>query len=124
MEDVEMAFVLHADTVQLRVDDQGDVRVGRTRVLLDMVVDAFNDGATPEMILRTYSTLALADIYSAIAYYLRHKDEVDQFLCLRKEQAEKVRRAIEDHQGDMKGIRERLLARRGQPEKGHVENGQ
>ena len=37
---------------------------------------AFNRGATPEEIVIAYPAVSLADIYSVIAYYLRHQQDV------------------------------------------------
>jgi uncharacterized protein (DUF433 family) len=89
------------------------VRVGQSRVLLELVIHAFQDGATPEVIVLSYPTLTLADVYSVIAYYLRHKDDVEQYLAQRERKAEEVQRRVEAGQGDLKDIRARLLARRG-----------
>ena len=38
---------------------------------LELVIHA-EDGATPGAIVQRYETLALADVYSVIAYYLHH----------------------------------------------------
>jgi len=62
--------------VPLATDADGVVRVAGTRVTLDTIVNAFQDGATAEEIAQQYSTLALGDIYSVLGYYLRHKDDV------------------------------------------------
>ena len=55
----------------LRREDSGAIRVGQTRVLLELVVHAFQDGATPEAIVQGYPTLSLAEVYAVIAYALR-----------------------------------------------------
>ncbi len=107
-----MAFTVQAESPPLREDASGALRVGASRVLLELVIHAFQDGATPEEIAQRYSTLALGDVYAVIAYYLRHRDEVDSYLALREEKAGETRRKIETRQGDLKGIRARLLARR------------
>ncbi|HBI46988.1 MAG TPA: hypothetical protein DDY78_29665 [Planctomycetales bacterium] len=107
-----MTLSIHADQVPLRVTPEGDVRIGATRVLLDLVVHAFDEGATPEAVVQRYPTLRLADVYAVMAYRLLHRAEVDAYLQRREERADEVRRKIEARQGDMSGIRERLLARR------------
>ena len=43
-----------------REDAAGAVRVGDSRVLLELVIRAFQDGATLETIVQRYSTMALA----------------------------------------------------------------
>jgi uncharacterized protein (DUF433 family) len=101
------------DPLPLRVDGDGVVRVGPTRVPLDTVVGAFQDGAAAEEIVMQYTSLQLADVYAVISYYLRHQPEVDAYLDERQKQAEQVRRENEAR-FDMTGIRERLLARRNQ----------
>ena len=75
-----MRFVVHADPVPLRIDADGEVRVGETRVLLDLVVQANREGIAPESIVQMYSSLQLADVHAVIAYYLRHQAEVDEYL--------------------------------------------
>jgi uncharacterized protein (DUF433 family) len=101
-----------AEAPPLREDVSGALRVGGSRVLLELVIRAFQDGATPETIVQRYSTLALADVYAAIAYYLHHRDEVEEYLARREQKAEEVRRRIESEQGNLADIRARLLARR------------
>jgi uncharacterized protein (DUF433 family) len=101
-----------AFTVPLREDAVGTLRVGDSRVLLDLVIRAFQDGATPETIVQRYSTLELPDVYAVIAYYLRHRDEVEEYLARREQMAEEVRQRIENQHGDLSEIRARLLAQR------------
>ena len=96
----------------LREDAAGALRVGNSRVLLELVIRAFQDGATPETIVQRYSTLTLPDVYAVIAYYLRHRDEVDEYLFRREGMAEETRQRIESRQGDLSEIRARLLTRR------------
>src|SRR5258708_17217194 len=99
------------EPVALRLDENGDYRVGNSRVLLDLVIHQFEEGATQEQIVQSYDTLQLADVYSVITYYLRHQAEVKEYLKRREEEAEKVRAKIEARQGDMSEFRKRLLAR-------------
>jgi Protein of unknown function (DUF433) len=49
------------DEIPLARDSQGAYRVGGTRVTLDLVIRAFNRGATAEEIVQKYDTLHLAD---------------------------------------------------------------
>src|SRR5687767_2135118 len=107
-----MPLTIQPEAPPLRVDESGAVRVGNTRVLFVLVVRAFQNGATPEDIVRMYETLNLADTYAAVAYYLRHKSEVEAFLTEYDEQAEEVWKKIRERQGDQSGIRARLLARK------------
>jgi uncharacterized protein (DUF433 family) len=98
--------------VPLRIEPTGAIRIGQTRVLLELVIRAFQDGATPEAIVQRYSSLNLADVYAVIAYYLRHRIEVEDYLTLREQQAAAIQEKIEARQGDLSEIRNRLAAQR------------
>lgn len=104
-----MAFTLQAETAPLREDAAGALRVGNSRVLLELVIRAFQDGATPETIVQRYSTLELPDVYAVVAYYLRHPSEVEGYLARREQKAEEVRQRIESQQGDLSEIRARVV---------------
>lgn len=106
-----MPLTIHPDAPLLRVDEAGAVRVGKTRVLFVLVVHEFQNGATPEEIVSAYDTLDLADAYAAVAYYLRHKAEVEEYLAEYDRNAEAIRKQIEARQGTQVGMRERLLRR-------------
>ncbi|MGB9181073.1 MAG: DUF433 domain-containing protein [Pyrinomonadaceae bacterium] len=99
------------ETIPLETDADGVMRVGKTRVTLDTVVTAFNDGATAEEIAQQYPSLDLADVYYVIGYYLRQRAEVEEYLARRCEEAERVREENE-LRFDPHGVRDRLLARR------------
>ena len=106
-----MTLLIQPEAPPLRQDASGALRVGSSRVLVELVIRAFQDGATPEAIAQRYSTATLADIYAVIAYYLRHRQEVDTYLAEREQQAQAVRQRIEHHQGDLADLRHRILAR-------------
>lgn len=106
-----MNVILTNDTLPLRIDDSGAIRVGGTRVTLDTVVEAFVSGATAEQIVQDFSVLCLADVYAAIGFYLRHRSDVDAYLAERRQRGRHIRETIEAN-GNLTGIRERLLARR------------
>jgi len=55
-------FELLSVAVPLWEDPPGVFRVGKTRVLLELVVHAFQRGESPESIVRTYRTLQLSDV--------------------------------------------------------------
>ena len=100
-----------ADPIPLKMDAHGVARVGGTRVTLDTVVTAFEQGATPEEIVYRYPSLDLVDVYAVIAYYLRHRSDVEAYLCEQRREADEVRKQNEAR-FPRDGIRERLLARR------------
>ena len=107
-----MPLAIIPEVPPLRIDDTGAVRVGQTRVLFVLVVEAFQDGATPEEIVQMYDSLSLADAYGAIAYYLRHRAESEAYLAEYNRQAAEVRKRVEAAQRDLPDIRQRLLAER------------
>jgi uncharacterized protein (DUF433 family) len=107
-----MTLLIQSDAPPLRQDASGAWRVGESRVLLELVVRAFQDGATPETIVQRYPTLLLPDVYGVITYYLRHREDVDRYLAERERLAGEARKRIEQRQGDLGEIRRRLLASR------------
>ncbi|MBA4063800.1 MAG: hypothetical protein C0501_08825 [Isosphaera sp.] len=111
-----MPLNIQPEAPPLRVDETGTVRVGATRVILELVVHAFRDGATPEQIVQDYDTLDLADVYSVVGYYLRHRVEVDAYLAERAREGEELRKRIEASQRHLPDIRARLLAARARAE--------
>ncbi len=109
-----MGVPLRAEALPLQRDQHGTIRVGGTRVTLDTVIHAFKAGADAGEIADQFSTLSLADIYTVIGYYLRHRQEIDAYLAEREEQAREIRRQHEARFGSQEGLKERLLARRQQ----------
>jgi uncharacterized protein (DUF433 family) len=90
-----MTITLHADPVPLRVDGTGAIRVGQSRVTLDVLLQYWRMGMKPEEIARGLSSLTLADVHGALAYYFRHEAEIDEYLRVRAAGAEKLRAEIE-----------------------------
>jgi uncharacterized protein (DUF433 family) len=62
-----MSFTAKIEEPPIREDATGALRVGETRVLLELVIWAFQDGATPETIVQRYPSMKLHDAYSVIA---------------------------------------------------------
>lgn len=96
----------------IRRDESGAFRVGESRVLLELVVRAFQDGATPEAIAQRYPTVTLADVYGVIASYLRDPAPFDEYLAERERLATEVQARVAPSAGDLTTVRERLQARR------------
>jgi uncharacterized protein (DUF433 family) len=94
----------------LRVDEGGVVRIGKSRVGLDLVVEQYENGMTPEELVAAYDTLTLFEVYAAIAYYLEHPQEVRQYLQRRANEATELRTQVE---ADRPAVsRAELLSRR------------
>lgn len=98
------------EEIPLRIDADGVIRVGGTRVMLDTIVYAFQDGATTEEIVQQYPALNIRDAYLAIGYYLSHRTEIDDYLREAERQGELVKRENQSR-FDTRDLRERLLAR-------------
>jgi hypothetical protein len=97
--------------VPLREEPPGVFRVGKSRVLLELVIRAFKDGATPEAIVQSYDTLNLADVYAVVSRYLADPTPFEDYLEKCDEAAEKTRRRVEAVRGPQGNLRELLLAR-------------
>lgn len=109
-----MTLSLPAEKAPLRVNRDGVALIGNTRVRLETVIIAFQRGDSPEQIADSFDALTLADVYGAIAYYLKHCEEVDSYLAQQAAAAAHVQREIEAHQPDMFSLRARLLAKKRQ----------
>ena len=107
----KVALSIEAEPIPLQPDTDGVLRVGGTRVTLDTIVAAFEEGATAEEIVYQYPSLRLADVYSVIGYYLQRHSEVETYLQRRQQQAAEVRQGNKKR-CEPRDIRERLLARR------------
>jgi uncharacterized protein (DUF433 family) len=105
-----LAFLSLTPQLPLHLAEGGVVRVGKTRVTLDVVVEEYDRGATPEDIVRAYDTLSLADVHAVIAYYLQHHDDVRAYLQWRQKVAAALRAEIESRSPPL--TRSELLARR------------
>ncbi len=108
---MSLAIVTESNPLEMNAD--GVVRVSQTRVTLDTVIHTFLEGATAEEIVIQYPALQLADVYFTIAYYLKHKTEVDAYLLDRQHRAAAIRQEVESRFNPV-GIRDRLLARQKQ----------
>ncbi len=100
--------------VPLYADSDGGLRVAGTRVLLELIVHAFENGATPEGIVQSYDTLELASVYAVLTWYLQHRTDVENYMRQRSEQAEAIRQKIEAGQSGRAELRARLIARQAQ----------
>lgn len=106
-----MNMPAQADPVPLVTAEGGRViRVAGTRVTLDTVIGAFKRGATPEEIAQDYSAVPLPDVYAVITYYLRHREEIEEYLEERAREHEELRQEIESRP-EYQELRERLLGR-------------
>lgn len=59
----------------------GGYWIAGTRISLDSVVYAFNRGALPEGIKKSFPLLTLEEIYGALAFYLGNQEKIDKYLA-------------------------------------------
>ena len=111
-----MSLAAKPESIPLTFGGGGVAYVGGTRVTLDTLVAAYEQGASPEEIISRYTTLRLADVYAVITYYLRHREEVEDYLSKRNAKAREIRTENE-RRFPPEGRRERLLARRTEKER-------
>jgi uncharacterized protein (DUF433 family) len=97
--------------VPLKMEKDGAIRVGGTRVLLEVVIGAHQQGDTPEQIVQGFDVLKLEDVYAVIAYYLHHRDDVDEYIRQVDAAGEELRRKFEALPSYKPLTREMLLAR-------------
>jgi uncharacterized protein (DUF433 family) len=97
--------------VPLRTDQDGVIRVGQTRVTLLTIVARHQAGDSPEDIHRGFPTVDLGDIYAVIAYYLAHREAVDEYIRQVELESEEIRRKFEALPSSKPLTREMLLAR-------------
>ena len=105
-----MNLVIDANPVPLQADVDGVIRVRGTRVTLDTIITAFQEGASAEEIAQRYPTVALEDVYSVIGFYLRRRREVEAYLRQGLAEAAALKEHYESRL-DPQGIRDRLLSR-------------
>jgi uncharacterized protein (DUF433 family) len=105
-----MTLTVDVQIIPLKADQDGVMHVGETRVILDTVVRAFEQGHTAEEIASHYPALRLADVYAVIAYYLNNQPAVQAYLQRQEEETQKLWEQIES-KADYQGFRQRLIAR-------------
>ena len=105
-----MVLELKTPAIPFRTDNDGTIRVGNSRVRLETVVYAFNQGHTAEEIMSHYPVLNLTDVYAAISYYLNNREEIDAYIRQQETEGDKIQYEFESKPG-YKVFRERLLTR-------------
>lgn len=101
------------DTAQdiITVNEAGVWRVAGTRVSVDSLIHAFNEGASPEEIVWRFDTLDLKKVYAMINFYLHNRVQVDKYLADSQKASQKIKHDL-DKRFPTVGLREKLLARR------------
>jgi len=79
-------------------------RIASTRVSLDSVVYAWLDGLSPESIVDSYPALTLEQVHGALAYYLAHQEEIDQYLSQGEAEFEVLRQKLNERLRETKPL--------------------
>ena len=78
-----VSIPIAADRPPIR-DVGGILRVGSTGVTVETVLWTFLKGATPEDIVTSSPRWSWPTCTQVVAYYLRHREEIDGYLALRE----------------------------------------
>jgi uncharacterized protein (DUF433 family) len=98
------------EPVPLIEDDAGRLMIIGTRIPLDTLVAAFKRAESAESIHESYDTVALVDVYAVLAYYLRHRAEVEAYLAEQEREGAEIQGFIESiYPPD--GLRAKIVAR-------------
>jgi uncharacterized protein (DUF433 family) len=101
-------------SMPLVVTEQGTIRIKGSRVSLDSIIHHFKLGATAEQIVQSFPSLSLCDVYSSIAYYLTHRQEIEEYLKEQETAADAIQEQLEsnpDYQAEIAELRSRILGR-------------
>jgi uncharacterized protein (DUF433 family) len=103
------------DGVPLHETSDGNIRVIGSRVTMPIVVGAYRMGDSPAYIQECYPTLTLDQINSIIAWYLKNRADVDEYIREVDEQVEELFREIESRpesiafREKMRSFREQMI---------------
>ncbi len=67
--------------------------------VVEVVLDHLAYDSDAEELQRQHPYLSLGQIYSALAYYYDHKDEIDSDIESRKQKVERLKAEIDEFQG-------------------------
>lgn len=98
----------------LVVTEQGTIRIKGSRVSLDSIIHHFKLGATAEQIVQSFPSLSLGDVYSSIAYYLTHRQEIEAYMEEQETAADALQEQLAsnpDYQVEISELRSRILGR-------------
>jgi uncharacterized protein (DUF433 family) len=105
-----MTLRVQAQSPPIEADQDGVMRVGKTRITLDTIIYDFNEGHTAEEIVSHYPALKLADIYAVISFYLNNQTSVNDYLQQQEVETEEIWR-VRESSPDYQLFRQRLIAR-------------
>ena len=90
-----MSLTIAAEAPPLTVLEGGAVRVTGTRMPLEVLIHSYVDWRwSAEKIVEQYDTLTLADVYAVLAFYHRHRPEVEAYIAAQEAKADALQREI------------------------------
>ncbi len=89
-----MTLTIEAQPLPLRTDERGTVRIGQTRITLDLLIEAFESGDRPEEIVAQIPTLDLGDVYAVLAFYLHNRAAVAMYIAVQEAKYGEVNRML------------------------------
>lgn len=106
-----MSLTFGNEKIPLERDDNGTIRIGNTRVTLESVAYAFEEGESAESIQEAFPSLSLSDVYLVLGYCLRHPQQLATYLA---EQAKfnEIARQQDQSRFQSEGLKARLVRRR------------
>jgi uncharacterized protein (DUF433 family) len=94
----------------LAQDADGYIHLSGHRIGIQDVVDFYNQGYSPEMLLEQYPTLTLPLLHKTIAFYLESQAEVDAYIAQCDREIDK-QRAMAKRGPNLDELRRRMKAR-------------
>jgi uncharacterized protein (DUF433 family) len=92
----------------LHLTPHGGIRLTGSRIGLEHIIQAYNDGEIAEMIACRFPSLGLSHIYKVLAFYLDNKAAVDEYVT--GVEAEFERLSAAGQHLDVNALRARLEA--------------
>ena len=103
-------FPIHNDPMPLRqneygvvyishseVQPDGTVQLRNSRIMIELIIEEYRDGSTPEQICQVWTSLSLADVHRLIAYYLLHTEEVEAYMSEQAQEAARIEQELFSH---------------------------
>lgn len=81
--------------IPLVQNEAGDLYVEGTRIFLENLLEAYEQGLSPEEIILAFPRLRLSQVYAVLAWALDHPEEVAAYRRRQKERAKEAEKATE-----------------------------
>ena len=72
----------------------GRIRIDGTRITVHRIAVLYKQGQQPEEILQSYPHLTLSQIYTALAYFHAHRDDIDRELADQDAEYEELKQQL------------------------------